>query len=629
MLRNRNNGGEVDVDELISFLRTAPIRLAVFGEFSAGKTTVLNALIGEEILSVAVEPTTAVPTRVRYGREFNIFVHRSDDVPLQLFEEDPPFWTRFVGRHDTLNTLKREKQSLREFLRKWTKEGEAADEVERVEIQLPHEWLKGGLELVDTPGVNNEFTRHHGFTEQEAATADIALLLMDARQGGGKRTEFDFMNMVQRQVPRCIVVANKMDLIDADEREEFLEYILDEALPQHWNGAVTPPVIGISALAALHPGQNDEPELTNSFQDLKNRLEKISTEKRGTLLLARRGNPVQTLFAEAKALEAESQFDKAHRIYFDVLDILDAASLNKAPAEEGIQRCERHLISQVKQLDALNERYNEASGLDKDPDGQLQELMDVKSGKADLGVPTTGLELEIEALEKRIEGRDKARQAIERITAEVERLRDKGTFFMAVNKAEQLPRHIEEAELPKARVDAVHAFIEQQVQDRSDWARRRWNELRVAIGGHLDQHQYPQAMQLFEEFRKVAPYANTVEETDRIASEVIEEAEKAQAYRIEIYRAAHKAEGLLNPQLTPEKGKEIVRAIEAATSLYRETYGAVDAADCIVDKNEVFVDIEQKLNIAQALGAISMGNVSGRSEQIISKLNTIHDMQNT
>ncbi|MFO8231938.1 MAG: dynamin family protein, partial [Longimonas sp.] len=393
----------IDVDELVNYLETAPIRLAVFGEFSAGKTTMLNALIGEEILSVAVEPTTAVPTRVRYGREFNIFVHRTDGVSLPLFEDDPPFWTRFVGRRDMLSTLRRERASLQDFLRTWTKEGEQADQVERVEIQLPLDWLKDGLELVDTPGANNEFTRHHSFTEQEARTADIALLLMDARQGGGKRTEFEFMNNVQRQVPRCIVAPNKMDLVDAGEREEFIEYIREEALPQHWDGAVTPPVAGISALAALHPDQHDEPDLVAAFDDLKTKLETIATEQRGQLLLARRDNPVKQLFAEAKALEGEEKYDRAHRIYFDVLDILDAAGMDPTPAHEGIQRCETHLSTQVETLDRLNERYNEiAEEYEGDPDKRLEALKALKADKTKLAIDDEKLNAEIQTLQNRI-----------------------------------------------------------------------------------------------------------------------------------------------------------------------------------------------------------------------------------
>ena len=393
------SGTDIEIDALIHYLKTAPIRLAVFGEFSAGKTTMLNALIGEEILSVAVEPTTAVPTRIRYGREFNIFIERSSGERLVLFEEDPPFWTRFVGRGETLNTLQKQKGIIQSFLRTWTKEGERAAEVERVIIELPLPWLKQGIELVDTPGVNNEFARHQGFTEQEARTTDIAVLLMDARQGGGKRTEFAFMNEVQRQVPKCIVALNKMDLVDADEREEFVTYVREEALAQHWDGAVVPPVVGLSALAWLNPEHHNEPGLQAAFEGFIGRLERLAEDERGKLLLARRKNPEQKLFAQARAMESQSRYDRAHRIYYDLLDILEAAGLDPTPAAEGIHRCEGHLSAQVDTLDQLNARYNELAALaEDDPDSALKQLKDLRAEKADLNLEDEDLDATITAL---------------------------------------------------------------------------------------------------------------------------------------------------------------------------------------------------------------------------------------
>ena len=52
------------VDAVLHELRHGDIRIGVFGEFSAGKSTFLNALMGEDLLTVAVDPTTATPTRV-------------------------------------------------------------------------------------------------------------------------------------------------------------------------------------------------------------------------------------------------------------------------------------------------------------------------------------------------------------------------------------------------------------------------------------------------------------------------------------------------------------------------------------------------------------------------------------
>ena len=59
------NPNKINKSEISKYLKTEKIKVSVFGEFSSGKTTFLNALINENILTVAYVPTTAVPTRIR------------------------------------------------------------------------------------------------------------------------------------------------------------------------------------------------------------------------------------------------------------------------------------------------------------------------------------------------------------------------------------------------------------------------------------------------------------------------------------------------------------------------------------------------------------------------------------
>ena len=47
-------------------LEDQSLEIAVFGRVSSGKSSLLNAILGEEILPVGVTPITAVPTRLRY-----------------------------------------------------------------------------------------------------------------------------------------------------------------------------------------------------------------------------------------------------------------------------------------------------------------------------------------------------------------------------------------------------------------------------------------------------------------------------------------------------------------------------------------------------------------------------------
>ena len=573
----RTSALSVDIDALVEYLNTASIRLAVFGEFSAGKTTVLNALIGEEILSVAVEPTTAVPTRVRYGREFNIFVERTGGDGPALFEDDPPFWTRFVGRRDTLSTLKKQQGTIRDFLRTWTKEGQRADEVERVVIELPLDWLKGGLELVDTPGVNNEFARHQGFTEQEAGAADIAVLLMDARQGGGKRTEFEFMNEVQAQVERCVVAPNKLDLVPEEERKEFLSYICETALPKHWDGAVTPPVVGISALAALRPGDHDEPDLVDAFADLRDQLERVAEEERGSLLLARKGNPEKRLFARAKELAGNGHYGRAHRLYFDLLDVLGAAGLDPIPAEEGIARCEEHLSAQVDTLDELNERYNEAMALaEEDPDAALEELTAIRDEKEDLRLKDGDLHASIERLERRIEERDAARSRIRVAKTQVEQHRDNENWIEAAEAAQEIPPLIETAELPAETAEDLQQFVARQEQDRDKWCEKRWIEIKDQADACVEDRRFLDAEEYLDELNTVVQYTPYEEETKTFAAKVQEKVKTEKAYRKAVMKAAQAAEILERDHVNPDKAKALCQKVEKIDPLYRSLGGEAD-----------------------------------------------------
>ncbi len=606
MDRHSDPADRINTDELVEYLQEAPIRLAVFGEFSAGKTTALNALIGEKILSVAVEPTTAVPTRIRYGREFNIFIERVDGETLALFEDDPPFWTRFVGRRDTLNTLEKQQDTIRDFLQRWTKEGEKAGEVERVIIELPLDWLKGGLELVDTPGVNNEFVRHQGFTEQEAGDADIAVLLMDARQGGAKRTEFEFMNDVQQQVERCIVAPNKMDLIPADEREEFLGYIRETALPKHWEGAVTPPVMGISALAALHPEDYEEPGLVASFEEVRERLETLAREERGKLLLARKGNPEKQLFAQAREREAEGEHDRAHRLYFDLLDVMEAAGLDPTPAEEGISRCEKNLTAQVDALNDLNERYNEAIALaQENPDAALERLESIRGEKEDLRLEDGDLHASIEQLQSRIEKRDAAREKIQQIKAKVEHHRENENWIEAAEKASEMLPFIEDAEFSGEKKTELRQFVQNRLDVRDDWASETWQEVRNRIEELTETKQFIDARDLISDLERVSPYTNFEQKTKEIAKNIKEGAKLENRYQQAVQEAINEAEILYQKKVTSREVERVNSAIEEAKDKYYLLYGKTKSLELSNIKENVLLNINKKIDIASSLLDIS------------------------
>lgn len=76
------------IDELVPLIEHFEIRIPLIGAFSCGKSSLLNALLGERLLATAVTPETAVPAELRYGAERRFVGCLPDGRQLPLKEAD-------------------------------------------------------------------------------------------------------------------------------------------------------------------------------------------------------------------------------------------------------------------------------------------------------------------------------------------------------------------------------------------------------------------------------------------------------------------------------------------------------------------------------------------------------------
>ena len=80
------------LDKLISHT-SEPLMLVVMGSFSTGKSSFINALLGEEIAAVEEKPTTAVVTKFCYGQQDKLLLHFRDGKVLLTMKKSS---TRFM-----------------------------------------------------------------------------------------------------------------------------------------------------------------------------------------------------------------------------------------------------------------------------------------------------------------------------------------------------------------------------------------------------------------------------------------------------------------------------------------------------------------------------------------------------
>lgn len=240
----------VDAD-LVKKLETDRFHLVVVGEFNHGKSTFVNALLGQAALPIGVTPTTAVIHHIVWAES------PSAKVVLASGQEQPlPF----------------------DDVKSFATGGARSDEpVSYVEVGFPADLLRERIVLVDTPGVNDLSLTRAEITYGYIPRSDAVLFVLDAGQPV-KESERQFLEqqLIGKSREKIFFVVAKSDIWSPDERAEALTYVRSRL------GALVkdPQVFAVSAQAALG-GRVGE----SGIRELVDHLMRFLAEERGRILL--------------------------------------------------------------------------------------------------------------------------------------------------------------------------------------------------------------------------------------------------------------------------------------------------------------------------------------------------------
>jgi len=251
-----------------------PLRVAVVGEFNAGKSSLVNALVPGAATPVGVTPVTAVQSELRFGTAAGRVIDGTEGV-------------RELSARATAAYL----ESLA---------GQDAKHLRSVEIFSPNPLLKN-MDLVDTPGLNATAVSHAAQALAALEEAEAIIWVFAAGQAG-KATERDSLAVVRESGKPIIAVINKLDLVEPEDRESLVAHVATQ-----FAGAFAA-VVAVSARAMGLSRAADSQSLSDAVGPSGS--ETLEPEARALVQAGR----IQ--FAELSAALREHFFDRARGIKF-------------------------------------------------------------------------------------------------------------------------------------------------------------------------------------------------------------------------------------------------------------------------------------------------------------------------
>jgi ribosome biogenesis GTPase A len=272
----RDDEKRAEAQQLLARLAEDRFQLAVVGQFSRGKSTLMNAILGHPYLPTGALPMTSVVTSVRYGSRPRAFVQRAGSTfPIETPLDD---LVRFVAQ------ASHEREQLR---------------VVSAEVEVPAEILRLGFWFVDTPGVGSAVAANTATTESFLPEAD-AVIFVTSFDAPLSEAEVGFLAKVRHHVEKLFLVVNKRDLVSVAEAESVLRYVRERLATD--GGDPEPRVFATSARRALEARMSGDHAglATSGLPELERPLVRFLTTEKSRVFLLQVSGRTERLIARQR-----------------------------------------------------------------------------------------------------------------------------------------------------------------------------------------------------------------------------------------------------------------------------------------------------------------------------------------
>lgn len=271
------------IREIIEKTADEHFEVAIVGEFKRGKSTLINAMLGQDVLPADVLPATATLNRVTYSEEPFVQVEYKD------------------GRSERVDI-----DQLENYVTKLTMEAEEiAETVKEATVYYDTDFCRNNVDIIDTPGLNDD-EQMTNVTLSILPKIDAAVFVISANSPFSQ-FEKDFLEkkMLTSDVGRIIFVVNCFGTFSPEDENKIVEtvraritkYVMDKAkavmgedsreFAVYKRKIGTPRVIGVYAKRALTAKKIEDQGLLedSNFPEFERALETLLTKERGAITL--------------------------------------------------------------------------------------------------------------------------------------------------------------------------------------------------------------------------------------------------------------------------------------------------------------------------------------------------------
>ncbi|MTJ13736.1 dynamin family protein [Anabaena sp. UHCC 0187] len=192
-----------NVNSICDYLANPNFQIAVFGPFNHGKSTLLNAMLGNRTLPIDLIPTTGAAITVKYGTTVRTRIMLVDGT--EIYRSGTEILQQFAVLDGNRQMRK---------------------DVASVEVFCPHPFLETGIEFIDLPGTNDREAQDNLVKDRLFGT-DLVIQLLDARKLmtlGERENLRDWL--LDRNIKTVIFVANFLNLLEPEEQKQVQNRLL-------------------------------------------------------------------------------------------------------------------------------------------------------------------------------------------------------------------------------------------------------------------------------------------------------------------------------------------------------------------------------------------------------------------